>query len=66
MKHNGSVLCKDKMLKDFKLHFAHEIDFVSKTTQLVEKREDLTSSLSFGQLTTIYNILLLLFALVLY
>ena len=37
MKHNGYVLCKGKMLKDFKLHFAHEIDCVSKTTQLVEK-----------------------------
>ena len=30
----GYILCKGKMLKDFKLHFAHEIDFASKTTQL--------------------------------
>ena len=35
------------MLKDFKLHFAHEIDCMSKTTQLVEKREDLMSYLYF-------------------
>ena len=34
LKHNGYILCKGKMLKDFKLHFAHEIDFASKTTQL--------------------------------
>jgi hypothetical protein len=34
LKHNGYFLCKGKMLKEFKLHFAHEIDFASKTTQL--------------------------------
>lgn len=34
LKHNGYTLCKGKMLKEFKLHFAHEIDFASKTTQL--------------------------------
>ena len=34
LKHNGYVLCKGKMLKEFKLRFAHEIDFASKTTQL--------------------------------
>ena len=34
LKHNGYVLCKGKMLKEFKLRFAHEIDFTSKTTQL--------------------------------
>lgn len=34
LKHNGYILCKGRMLKEFKLRFAHEIDFVSKTTQL--------------------------------
>ncbi len=34
LKHNGYILCKGKVLKEFKLHFAHEIDFASKTTQL--------------------------------
>ena len=34
LKNNGYILCKGKMLSEFKLHFAHEIDFASKTTQL--------------------------------
>lgn len=34
LKHNGYVLCRGNMLKDMKLHFAHENDFASKTTQL--------------------------------
>lgn len=34
LKHNGYILCKGNMLKEFKLHFAHEIDFASRTTQL--------------------------------
>lgn len=34
LKHNGYILCKGKMLKEFKLRFAHEIDFASRTTQL--------------------------------
>jgi len=34
LKYNGYILCRGKMLKEFKLHFAHEIDFASKTTQL--------------------------------
>lgn len=34
LKHNGYILCKGNMLKEFKLRFAHEIDFASRTTQL--------------------------------
>lgn len=34
LKHNGYVLCRGKILKDFKLQFGHENNFVSKTTQL--------------------------------
>ena len=34
LRHNGYLLCKGKWLKEIKLHFAHEIDFASKTTQL--------------------------------
>ena len=34
LKHNGYFLCKGKRLKDFKLQFAHENNFVSKITQL--------------------------------
>ena len=34
LKHNGYVLCKGNSLKDFKLRFARETDFGSKTTQL--------------------------------
>lgn len=32
LKHNGYILCKGNILKEFKLRFAHEIDFASKTT----------------------------------
>jgi hypothetical protein len=31
---NGYILCKGKQLKEFKLQFAHDINVVSKTTQL--------------------------------
>ena len=34
LKHNGYFLCKGNLLKDFKLQFAHENNFVSKITQL--------------------------------
>lgn len=34
LKYNGYILCKGKMLNEFKLQFAHEISFASKTTQL--------------------------------
>lgn len=34
LKYNGYILCKGKMLNDFKLQFAHEMAFASKTTQL--------------------------------
>ena len=34
LQHNGYFLCRDNSLKEFKLRFAHEINFVSKTTQL--------------------------------
>ena len=34
LKHNGYILCRGKRLKDFKLQFAHENNFVSKITQL--------------------------------
>ncbi len=34
LKHNGYFLCKGKQLKDFKLQFGHENNFVSKITQL--------------------------------
>lgn len=34
LKHNGYILCKGKMLKEFKLRFAHEMNFTSKITQL--------------------------------
>lgn len=34
LKHNGYVLCKGKILKEFKLQFAHLINEASKTTQL--------------------------------
>lgn len=34
LKHNGYVLCKGKLLKEFKLQFAHLINEASKTTQL--------------------------------
>lgn len=34
LKHNGYFLCKGKRLKDFKLQFGHESNFVSKITQL--------------------------------
>lgn len=34
LKHNGYFLCKGKSLKNFKLQFAHEINFMSKVTQL--------------------------------
>ena len=34
LKQNGYFLCKGKRLKDFKLQFAHENNFVSKITQL--------------------------------
>lgn len=35
LKHNGYFLCKGKRLKDFKLQFGHENNFVSKITQLL-------------------------------
>lgn len=34
LKHNGYVLCRGKLLKEFKLQFAHLINEASKTTQL--------------------------------
>ena len=34
LKHNGYILCKGKLLKEFKLAFAHLINEASKTTQL--------------------------------
>lgn len=34
LKHNGYVLCKGKLLKEFKLQFAHLINEASKTTQI--------------------------------
>ena len=34
LKHNGYFLCKGKRLKEFKLQFGHENNFVSKITQL--------------------------------
>ena len=34
LRHNGYFLCRGNSLKEFKLRFAHEIDFGSKTTQL--------------------------------
>ena len=34
LKHNGYILCKGKLLKKFKLQFAHLINEASKTTQL--------------------------------
>ena len=34
LKHNGYFLCIGKRLKDFKLQFGHENNFVSKITQL--------------------------------
>lgn len=34
LKHNGYFLCRGKKLKDFKLQFGDENNFVSKTTQL--------------------------------
>lgn len=34
LKHNGYILCKGKLLKEFKLQFAHLINEASKTTQL--------------------------------
>ncbi|MGP1460507.1 MAG: DNA-binding protein [Bacteroides sp.] len=34
LKHNGYILCKGKLLKDFKLQFAHLINEASKTTQI--------------------------------
>lgn len=34
LKHNGYFLCKGKLLKEFKLQFAHLINEASKTTQL--------------------------------
>ena len=34
LKYNGYILCKGKLLNDFKVQFAHEMAFASKTTQL--------------------------------
>ena len=34
LKHNGYFLCKGNQLKNFKLQFGHENNFVSKITQL--------------------------------
>ena len=34
LKHNGYVLCRGKLLKEFKLQFAHFINEANKTTQL--------------------------------
>lgn len=34
LKHNGYVLCRGKLLKEFKLQFAHLINEANKTTQL--------------------------------
>ena len=34
LKHNGYFLCKGNLLKDFKLQFGHENNFVTKITQL--------------------------------
>ena len=50
LKHNGYVLCKGNSLKDFKLRFAREIDFGSKTTQL--GLFDFRSFLNVGMLLT--------------
>lgn len=50
LKHNGYFLCKGKSLKDFKLRFAHEKDFGSKTTQL--GLFDFRSFLNLGMLLT--------------
>lgn len=50
LKHNGYVLCKGNSLKDFKLRFAHEINFGNKTTQL--GLFDFRSFLNVGMLLT--------------
>ena len=50
LRHNGYFLCKGNSLKEFKLHFAHEIDFASKTTQL--GLFDFRSFLNLGMLLT--------------
>lgn len=34
LRYNGYFLCKGNLLKEFKLHFAHEKGFMSKITQL--------------------------------
>lgn len=50
LRHNGYKLWKGKSLTDFKLHFAHEKDFGSKTTQL--GLFDFRSFLNLGMLLT--------------
>lgn len=48
--HNGYFLCRGNSLKEFKLRFAHEIDFGSKTTQL--GLFDFRSFLNLGMILT--------------
>ena len=50
LRYNGYFLCRGNSLKEFKLRFAHEIDFGSKTTQL--GLFDFRSFLNLGMLLT--------------
>ena len=50
LRHNGYFLCKGNSLKEFKLRFAPEIDFGSKTTQL--GLFDFRSFLNIGMILT--------------
>ena len=50
LRHNGYFLCRGNSLKEFKLRFAHEIDFGSKTTQL--GLFDFRSFLNIGMILT--------------
>ena len=50
LRHNGYFLCRGNSLKEFKLRFAHEIDFGSKTTQL--GLFDFRSFLNLGMILT--------------
>ena len=50
LRHNGYFLCRGKSLKEFKLRFAPEIDFGSKTTQL--GLFDFRSFLNLGMILT--------------
>jgi hypothetical protein len=53
LRNNGYRIWKGKELKELKLHFAHEKDFATKTTQL--GLFDFRSFLNIGMLLTAYH-----------